>query len=103
MSARPTGVTMSATLRTQSQSERFDMPRWQKGQSGNPAGRPRGSRNKTTIIAEMLFNENAVAVTAEIEEWLKRVEKKRKRDGTQRAPAQDPEKVERPARGRQRQ
>jgi len=79
------------------------MPRWQKGQSGNPAGRPRGSRNKTTIIAEMLFNENAVSVTAEIEEWLKRVEKKRKRDGTRRAPAQDPEKVDRPAHGRQRQ
>ena len=90
------------TPRTKNPKVRFDMPRWQKGQSGNPAGRPRGSRNKTTIIAEMLFSENAVAITAEIEEWLKRMEKKRRRDGTRRAPAQDP-KVDRPTRGRQRQ
>jgi len=29
------------------------------GQSGNPAGRPRGSRNKHTIAAEKLFAEDA--------------------------------------------
>lgn len=32
--------------------------RFKPGQSGNPAGRPRGSRNKRTIAAEKLFGEN---------------------------------------------
>ena len=29
-------------------------PRWKKGESGNPAGRPKGSKNRSTIIREML-------------------------------------------------
>jgi Family of unknown function (DUF5681) len=29
--------------------------RWKPGQSGNPAGRPKGSRNKATLIAEQLL------------------------------------------------
>jgi hypothetical protein len=32
---------------------------YQPGQSGNPAGRPRGARNKRTIVAERLFDEAA--------------------------------------------
>ena len=27
---------------------------WKKGQSGNPAGKPKGSRNRSTIIRELL-------------------------------------------------
>jgi len=38
--------------------------RFQPGQSGNPAGRPPGSRNKRTIIAEKLFDDSAGEVTA---------------------------------------
>src|SRR4029077_19494962 len=36
---------------------------FQKGQSGNPAGRPRGSRNATTVAMEMLLDGQAEALT----------------------------------------
>ena len=32
---------------------------FQPGQSGNPAGRPRGARNKTTVLLEQLLEGNA--------------------------------------------
>jgi hypothetical protein len=32
---------------------------FEKGQSGNPAGRPPGSRNKATILAEAMFQGEA--------------------------------------------
>ena len=32
---------------------------WPKGVSGNPAGRPRGSRNQTTLVMEALLEEGA--------------------------------------------
>jgi hypothetical protein len=35
---------------------------FQPGQSGNPAGRPRGARNKRTILAEKLFDDAAEPV-----------------------------------------
>jgi uncharacterized protein DUF5681 len=36
---------------------------FQKGQSGNPLGRPPGARNKATIIAEMLLQGEAEELT----------------------------------------
>jgi hypothetical protein len=36
---------------------------FQKGQSGNPAGRPRGTRNATTIALETLLDGQATALT----------------------------------------
>ncbi len=33
------------------------------GQSGNPAGRPRGSRNRRTVIVEKLLDDSAGALT----------------------------------------
>jgi hypothetical protein len=36
---------------------------FQTGQSGNPAGRPRGSRNRRTIIVEELFDDSADELT----------------------------------------
>ena len=34
-----------------------------KGRSGNPAGRPRGSRNRSTLAAQMLLQGEAEALT----------------------------------------
>ena len=33
--------------------------RFQKGQSGNPAGKPKGARHKTTLLAERLMQDDA--------------------------------------------
>jgi hypothetical protein len=33
--------------------------RFQKGESGNPAGKPRGARHKTTLMAERLMQDDA--------------------------------------------
>jgi hypothetical protein len=37
--------------------------RFQKGKSGNPKGRPQGSRNASTMAAEMLLANQAAAIT----------------------------------------
>jgi hypothetical protein len=37
--------------------------RFQKGQSGNPYGRPRGARNSATVVAEALLDGEAEALT----------------------------------------
>ena len=40
--------------------------RFPPGKSGNPAGRPRGSRNKTTMMAQALFDENGQVIVEKI-------------------------------------
>jgi len=35
---------------------------WKPGQSGNPHGRPRGSRNKATLLAQAILDEDAEAI-----------------------------------------
>ena len=37
--------------------------RFKKGQSGNPKGRPKGSRHKTTVAIELLLDGEAEAIT----------------------------------------
>jgi len=40
-----------------------DMPwRWQPGQSGSPAGKPKGTRNKTLMALDAIGHENAEAI-----------------------------------------
>lgn len=38
------------------------MAKFQPGQSGNPEGRPRGTRNRSTVLAERLFDGDAEAI-----------------------------------------
>ena len=40
--------------------------RFQKGVSGNPAGRPRGSRNKTSLLAEALLEQEAESLVRQL-------------------------------------
>jgi Family of unknown function (DUF5681) len=35
------------------------MAKFQKGQSGNPSGKPKGAKNRTTVLFERLVDENA--------------------------------------------
>jgi Family of unknown function (DUF5681) len=44
---------------------------FQKGQSGNPAGRPRGARNRTTILMQNLLAEHAEAIGCKVTELAK--------------------------------
>ena len=37
-------------------------PGWKRGQSGNPRGRPKGSRNRITLVALAAMEEGAEAI-----------------------------------------
>jgi hypothetical protein len=54
---------MTTAKTTQKTAKRKPGKKWKPGQSGNPKGRPQGSRNKATILAqEMLDSEVAALV-----------------------------------------
>jgi hypothetical protein len=46
-------------------------PPFQKGQSGNPNGRPQGSRNKVTLVCDALLEGEAEAITRKAVEMAK--------------------------------
>jgi hypothetical protein len=45
--------------------------KWQQGQSGNPAGRPLGSRNKSTVLMQNLLDGEAEAIGRKVIEMAK--------------------------------
>lgn len=53
---------MTETTPSQQPRRRSGRP-FQKGQSGNPAGRPKGSRHAITILAEKLLDDDAEEIT----------------------------------------
>ena len=59
MSARAAGPSKD---RRTSQIEKRQFMQFQKGQSGNPAGRPRGARSKATIRMQMMLERRAKAL-----------------------------------------
>ena len=40
--------------------------RFQKGESGNPAGKPRGARHKTTLMAERLMQDDVEKIVSAV-------------------------------------
>jgi hypothetical protein len=48
---------------TGSKQAKVNRGHFQPGQSGNPAGRPKGARNRSTIVAESLLDGEAEALT----------------------------------------
>lgn len=57
---------MSDTAPQKSRGRRPPATAWAPGQSGNPAGRPRGTRNRATIIAEALFDGEVDAIVRRV-------------------------------------
>ena len=46
-------------------------PGWKPGQSGNPKGRPRGSRNRVTLVALAAMEEGAEAIARKVVDMAK--------------------------------
>ncbi|MBL8374912.1 DUF5681 domain-containing protein [Accumulibacter sp.] len=57
---------MSETPRTENL-----RPGWKPGRSGNPAGRPKGSRNRVTLVALAAMEEGADAIARKIVDMAK--------------------------------
>lgn len=61
--------------KSKSKTRRTSNGRFAEGVSGNPSGRPKGSRNRTTIEAQELFDRRAGAVTRKAIELAKKGDK----------------------------
>jgi len=57
---------MSEMAPQKSRSRRPPATAWAPGQSGNPAGRPRGTRNRATLLAEALLDGEVDAIVRRV-------------------------------------
>jgi Family of unknown function (DUF5681) len=56
----------------QDQRRRGPGRRFQPGQSGNPAGKPKGTRNRATMLAEQLLDGEAETMVRTAIQWAKK-------------------------------
>src|SRR5262249_4626777 len=63
---RPRAAGFSCLQKKQENTEEIKAMPFQKGQSGNPAGRPRGIVNRATALAQNLLSERAEAIARRV-------------------------------------
>src|SRR5262245_1886149 len=64
--ARPRAAGFSCLQKKQENTEEIRAMPFQKGQSGNPAGRPRGIVNRATALAQTLLSERAEGIARKV-------------------------------------
>ncbi|MGA2119859.1 MAG: DUF5681 domain-containing protein [Bryobacteraceae bacterium] len=62
---------MTKNRNTKKSKRNLSKGRWKKGTSGNPSGRPAGSRNRSTLILEQLLDGQAETIIAKAMELAK--------------------------------
>jgi hypothetical protein len=68
---RPRAASFACLQENRKIQELKAMP-FQKGQSGNPAGRPRGALNRATVLAQTLLSERAESIAGKVIELAER-------------------------------
>jgi hypothetical protein len=68
---RPRAASFACLQKNRKIQELKTMP-FQKGQSGNPAGRPRGALNRATVLAQTLLSERAESIAGKVIELAER-------------------------------
>jgi hypothetical protein len=68
---RPRAARFACLQKNREIQELKAMP-FQKGQSGNPAGRPRGALNRATVLAQTLLSERAESIAGKVIELAER-------------------------------
>jgi hypothetical protein len=68
---RPRPAAFACLQRNREIQELKAMP-FQKGQSGNPSGRPRGALNRATVLAQTLLSERAESIAGKVIELAER-------------------------------